>query len=157
MFDVKPFTSPKQFDCGATCLKMLLAFYGYDVPLDQLTRECNTRLIGCTAKDLIRVGRAHGLEAMSAWKMDADAVLCNDRPSIIWWKYAHWCICCGTDEAGNAVICNPDTGRYRMPVGMFKSLYTGIALCNGHPSDILPAEDYFGENDPEPNYFDEED
>lgn len=154
MFDVNPITSAKHFDCGPTCLQMLLAYYGHDVPLDVLTRECNTRLIGCSGSDLLRVGRAHGLDGMVAYQMDAATVLRNDRPSIILWRYNHWCVCCGTDDAGNAVICNPDLGRYRMPVGMFESLFSGVALCNGRPADILPG-DYFGENEPEPAYFDD--
>ena len=67
MFDVIPVTSVKPTDCGATCLKMLLAYYGTDVDLDKLIRECNTRLIGCSAGDLLRVGRAHGLADMKAF------------------------------------------------------------------------------------------
>ena len=137
MFDVIPVTSPNPTDCGATCLKMLLAYYGQDVPLDELIRECNTRIVGCTGKDLMRAGRKYGLD-MTAWKMDGDEVARQDRPAIIWWKYSHWCVCCGQDDEGKVVICNPDRGRYRMSMDTFLSFYTGIALFNGTPSD-LPA------------------
>lgn len=137
MFDVIPVTSPLQTDCGATCMKMFLNYYGQEVSLKDMIIECKTRLIGCTAKDLLRVGTDHGLD-MKAFQMDAEELVKQDRPSIIWWKYGHWCICCGQDDGGKVVICDPDRGRYRMSYSTFAGFYTGIALFNGEPHD-LPA------------------
>ena len=151
MYDVKPVTSPKSTDCGATCLKMLLDYYDIDVPLDELIRECNTRLIGCTGKDLLRVGRAHGL-SMTAWQMSAGEVLTQDRPAIVWWKYNHWCVCCGKDDAGNVIICNPDLGRFRITAETFAAFYSGVALYNGTPTEL--TDDFFGEHTEENDYFD---
>lgn len=140
VYDVTPITSPKKFDCGATCLQMLLDYYGTQVPLDQLTEELNTRLIGCTAKDMIRVGNAHGLD-VKAWKETAEDVLRQDRPSIVWWKYCHWIVVCGVDEeTGKVVICNPDKGRYKLSIANFEAMYTGICLTNGDPEDLPEAE-----------------
>lgn len=136
MFDVVPVTSPRENDCGPTCLKMLLAYYGIDVPLEDLISECNTRLIGCTAKDILRVGRAHGLDNMAAFSETAEDVMTQDRLAIIWWMYNHFVVFCGIDDDGKVVICNPDRGRYRISKGVFKSLYTKIAICNGKPQDL---------------------
>lgn len=135
MYDVKPITSPKQMDCGPTCLQMLLAYYGQEVPLADLISECGMSVTGVSAKDLMRVGDAHGMN-MKAYKTDVDGVVNADRPSIVWWKYTHYCICCGLDDNGQVVICNPDKGRYRMSKGLFKAFYSGIALFNGEPKDI---------------------
>lgn len=140
MYDVIPVTSPRSTDCGATSLKMLLAYYGVDVPLEQLIAECNTRLIGCTAADVLRVARAHGLDQMAAYSEDAEDVMTQDRPAIIWWMYNHFVVFCGMDEDGKVVICNPDRGRYRVSKGTFKSFYTKVALCNGKPEDLPDAQ-----------------
>lgn len=134
MYDVKIVTSPVRVDCGATCLKMLLDYYGQDIPLDQLIEECGTRLIGCSAKDLKRVGNAHGMD-MYVYKMDADEVIRQDRPAIVWWKYKHWVVCCGRDDNGRVIIANPDRGRYPISEDLFKSFYSGVALYNGDPVD----------------------
>lgn len=139
MYDVKPITSDRPTDCGATCLKMLLDYYGIDVPLDQLTKDCNTRLIGCTAADVLRAGRLHGVE-MHAYKTDLDGILKVDRPAIIWWKRKHFCVLCGIDEGGNIVIINPDRGRYRMSKSLFNCWYSGISLFIGEPVDIDGVE-----------------
>lgn len=135
VYDVTPITSPKRFDCGATCLQMLLDFYGTKVDLDVLDEELDTRLIGCTGKDILRVGKQHGLD-MKAWKEPYEDVLKQDRPSIVWWKYCHWIIVCGVNDAGKVVICNPDKGRYPISVGNFAAMYTGICLTNGTPEDL---------------------
>ena len=135
MFDIYPVTSAIPNDCGATCLKMILAYYGQDIPLEQLVKECNTRLIGCSAADIMRAGRLHELD-MKAYKMDAEELVNQDRPSIILWRYNHFVVLCGKDEEGKIVICNPDLGRYRMSFGTFKCFFTEICLFNGEPHDL---------------------
>lgn len=135
MYDVTPATSPRQTDCGATCLKMILDYYGQDIPLSQLIKECNTRLIGCSAKDIIRVGKLHNLD-MIAYQMDAEELMRQDRPAIVWWMYNHFVVFCGLDEDGKVVICNPDRGRYRVSKGIFRSFYTKVSIFNGEPHDL---------------------
>lgn len=139
MYDVMPITSSKQVDCGPTSLKMLLAYYGEEVSLEDLIRECNTRFIGCTAKDVLRVGRDHGLD-MRAYQEHAEDVIHADRPAIVWWMFNHFCVCCGLNDAGRVVICNPNMGRYSMSPDTFASFYSGISLYNGEPHD-LPEEE----------------
>ena len=129
MFDILPITSEKPYNCGATCMKMLLAYYGMDVPLDELERECNTGIAGCTGADLLRAGRKYGLD-MQAYSMDADELVRQDRPAVCNWKYGHWILFDGRDEDGWVYVCNPDMGRYRMPEGLFKTYFTGL---DDHP------------------------
>jgi len=135
MFDVRPITSEKAVDCGPTCMAMMLEYYGETANLDELIAECNTDITGCTGKDLLRVGRAHGLD-MKPYQTDMGGIINADRPAIIWWKYCHWCVFCGQDDNGNVVICNPDRGRYPLSKGTFATLYSGVALFNGEPEDL---------------------
>lgn len=142
MFDVIPITSPKELDCGPTCLKMLLAYYGIEVELDQLIEECGITVAGATGADLMRVGRLHGLD-MQCYSIDAAELVRQDRPAIVNWKHNHWCVFAGRDEDGRVAVCNPDRGRYRMSEGTFTSLTTGleeypgqiIGIFNGEPHD----------------------
>jgi len=135
MFDVKPTTSKKAADCGACCMVSLLGYYGEEVTLDDMVKECHVSLGGSSAKDLMVVGRNHGLD-MKAWKMSAEDAIRNDRPTICWWKYNHWVILCGLDDDGKVVICNSSRGRYAMSQSLFKAFYSGIALSNGIPEDL---------------------
>ena len=142
MFDVKLVTTRHTTACGPACLKMLLAYYGIVAELDTLIEECGVTVNGCTARDVVRVARAHGLEEMTSWKEDPEDVLRQDRPGIIWWHYDHFVVFCGLNDAGEPVIANPMRGRFAIDRGSFKALCTGIepgtciALCNGKPLDI---------------------
>lgn len=146
MYDVKLITSKADMDCGPASLAMLLDYYGTEVPLDDLIEECHVRIGGCTGKDLLQVGRAHGLD-MTSWKMDADELIRQDRPGIVWWTYDHWLVMCGQNDKGDVVIANPSRGRYAIDPESFSKLYTGICLFNGEPetlpeSEIATAADY---------------
>lgn len=146
MFDVKPITSPKPVDCGATCLQMLLLYYGIDSDLTTLTKECNTRIIGCTAKDIKEAGSKYGLD-IHVYEMEASELIEQDRPAIVWWKKNHFCIFSGVDENGNIMICNPDRGRYRMSYQTFKSFYCDVAIFNGVPNYLEEPQTFAGKID----------
>lgn len=135
MYDVKPYTCSKATACGPTCLKMLLEYYGTEVDLDTLIQECHVGVAGCSAKDIKDAAIAHGLEPI-IYQMDADELIRQDRPAIIWWKYTHWCVFAGMDVNGNVVICNPAIGRYGLDKGTFAALYSGVSLWNGEPHDL---------------------
>ena len=144
MYDVIPVTSDKPLDCGPTCLKMLLGYYGVEVPLEQLTEECGVTVAGCTGADLMRVGREHGLD-MQCYSMDADELVRQDRPAIVHWRYNHFVVFAGRDTDGRVAICNPDRGRYRMTEGTFAAIASGlddhpgqvIGIFNGEPHDTI--------------------
>ena len=135
VFDVKPITSSRETCCGAVSLKMLLAYYGTEVELDDLIRETETGIAGASMKSLRRVGAAHGLDAV-VFSMDAEELVRQDRPAIIWWRFTHFIVFSGVDENGQIVVCDPSRGRYRMSFGLFKSLYSKVSLWNGAPEDL---------------------
>lgn len=135
MFDVKSITSPKECDCGATCLQMMLDYYGTQTDLATLIEDCNTNIWGCNAKDLINAGSKHGLD-LHAYSMPTDELLAIDRPAIVWWKNNHFVIYCGQSEDGKVVIANPDKGRYGIRKGVFDAYYCEVAITNGEPDDL---------------------
>lgn len=141
MYDVKPTTITKGNTCGAACMVSFLDYYDVKVTLEEMIKECNVTIAGSTGKTLMQVARNHGLTEMKAFKMDAEEVAVQDRPSICWWKYNHWVICCGIDEDGKVVVCNPSRGRYGMSMALFKAFYSGVALFSGEPGpDISKTE-----------------
>ena len=152
MYNVKPVTTAHATACGPTSLKMLMSYYGVDVPLKDVIAECGEKITGNSMADLARVGRNHGLDMVS-YQMDAEALLKNDRPAIIWWRRVHFVVFCGLNDKGEPVICNPSSGRFPMNRDAFCTAFSGIALCNGRPQDIINTDDYFGEKPEEEDYF----
>ena len=137
MYDVIPVTTPHATACGPTCLKMLLGYYGQDVSLDDLIAECGVTVTGCNATDILRVGRAYGLD-MKAYKETADDAMNMDRPAILWWRYTHFVVFCGLNEKNEPVICNPSSGRFPISKEAFTRLFSGIAMTNGETGDFVP-------------------
>lgn len=156
MFDVTPVLSTSSVNCGPVCLKMLLSYYGKDVDLKELEKDCSLSINGCNGKNLMQAGRKHGLD-MTAWgeispediaarnfvgaKVIKVDILKQDRPAIIWWKYNHFVVFCGLDDAGKVVICNPNRGRYSVSQSLFKALYSGVCFCNGEPKELEEGEE----------------
>ena len=136
MFDVKPTTTRNDRDCGAACTVSFLDYYDVEVTLDDMVRECHTGVHGCTAKDIIEVCRNHGITDVKAYKMDASEVIRQDRPSICWWCENHFIICCGKNEKGKVVICNPNRGRFGIEESFFEAFFSGVAIFKGEPHDL---------------------
>lgn len=144
-FDVKFTKSKGAPDCGAACMVSLLAYYGVEVTLEDMIKDCNVTTSGCTGKDMMVAGRKYGLD-MRAWKelgagedapegaMTIDvAITKQDRPSIVWWKYNHFVVCCGTDENRRVKLMNPARGTYTVSADLFKSFYSDVSFTNGIP------------------------
>ena len=143
MYDIEPITTPKSTACGPACLAMVLKYYGEETSIDALINERPATVAGWTGKDVLHVGRAHGLE-MVAYQMDAEELIRQDRPAIVWWLYSHYVLFAGKDEQGQVVICNPGRGRYRVSADVFKSFYSGVSFWNGEPQPLPdePPADY---------------
>ena len=151
MFETEFVSQRRETCCGPASLKMLLGYYGVDVAFDALIEECHVSVDGCTAGDLLRVGKAHGLD-MHAYSTSAEDVLRQDRPAILHWRGNHFLVYGGLNEQDEPVLYNPGRGVYAIDRGTFATLFSGIVLSSGRPAD-LPPEDYFGEHEPEPDYF----
>lgn len=137
MYDVTPYTTDKNTACGPACLQMLLEYYGITVDQQTLIKECGVDTIGCSGADLLRVGCLHGLSDIRAYKMDAAELIRQDRPAIVWWKYTHFVVFAGRNDAGEVILCNPSMGRYPIDAGTFSALYSGVSLWNGEPHPLL--------------------
>lgn len=139
MYNVKPTTNRHIPACGAACMVSFLDYYGVHVTMEEMIKECNVSISGSTCKDLMDAARGRGLTDIKAFKMDGDEVARQDRPSIIWWKFNHWCVCCGMD-GDKVYICNPNRGLFGMSKETFKAFYSGVVIFNGEPHELLQEE-----------------
>lgn len=134
MFGVKQITSIRKNDCGATCLQMLLEYYGIHENLETLIEKCNTNIIGINGKDLVDCAKEYGLD-MKAYDMPSEELFECDRPAIVWWLNNHLCIFDGLDEDGKVVVVDPDRGRFRITKETFDVFYANVSFFNGNPLD----------------------
>ena len=59
------------FDCGATALQTVMAYYGVEVRLDVLMEALGTDEDGTDVRDILRTARSYGFEAQgrSGWTL----------------------------------------------------------------------------------------
>ncbi len=139
MFEMEFCSQRRATCCGPASLKMLLGYYGIEADFDALIEECGVSVDGCTAKDLLRVARAHGMAGMSAYQTSAEDVLRQDRPAILYWRGTHFLVYGGLNDRDEPVLYNPGRGVYAIDRGTFGVLYSGIMLSNGMPEDVIPS------------------
>ena len=129
MFGVKKVPVIMQMEmveCGAASLGMILAYYGRWLPLEQLRKDCGVSRDGCSARQLLEVGRSYGMEAQG-FKAEIDD-LPDLAPAIIHWNFDHFVVFDGM--RGNTVYLNdPARGRTKVSREELDRSFTGVTLC----------------------------
>ena len=122
-------------ECGAASLAMILAYYGKWITLERARDDCGISRDGSSARDILRAGRAHGLE-VQGFRQNVES-LCKDGqfPCIVHWEGDHFIVLDGIKN-GKAYINDPSRGFINMPLEEFEQGYTGICL------NLKPGENF---------------
>ncbi|MDP8932033.1 MAG: peptidase domain-containing ABC transporter [Actinomycetota bacterium] len=121
-------------DCGATCLAMVLAYHGRQVPLDELREMTSTNRDGVDAAALTQAARRYGLRARGV-AADLDELENLPAGSILHWEFTHFVVFEGVGRKGIHVV-DPALGRRRVSLETFRRAYTGVAIV------FEPTEDF---------------
>lgn len=122
-------------ECGAASLGMILAYYGKWLPLEQLRKDCGVSRDGCSARQLMQVGRDYGLE-VQGFKVEP-----NDlpplAPAIIHWNFNHFLVFDGF-RGKKAYLNDPARGRVSVSREEFNKSFTGVVLAFKKGPDFVP-------------------
>lgn len=131
---VRPILQMERTECGAASLAMILAYYGKNVTLEEMRKDCSVSRNGVSAKNIIFAAKLHGLNAtpIRIEAEDADEI---ELPAIIHWNMNHFLVLCGFNEKG-AVIVDPADGKRTVSLREFRQSFTGIAI------ELSPAENF---------------
>lgn len=144
------FSQLEYSDCGATCLKMILKFYGKDCSLEYLRELCQTTREGVSMSDISK--------AAQKLKFSVLPILSTNRwfkenvvlPCIIHWKQDHFVVLYKIKN-GNFYISDPAYGKVKLKQDVFYSWWKenserGIALflepTSGFEELTLPYNKY---------------
>lgn len=121
---------------GAACLRMILAYYGLNVSLEELKLDWSEEK-GCNAGSLLRAAKDYGLDT-HGYERDADELLQQEMPCIIHWdlnNYRTFFVLEGyeTVRIGNRRklffrVNDPANGRLRLSMNEFIQGYTKVVL-----------------------------
>lgn len=123
---VKMIFQRKPAECGAACLAMIMDYLGMPITLDQACAASNVTDEGCKASDVMRAGKAYGLD-VRGYRNEAENLRDYTIPVMIHWCGNHFVV---LDEIqGDTVYINdPAVGRVKMDFAMLQEKYSNVVL-----------------------------
>ena len=117
----------EMLECGAACLTMILHYYGYYAPLEQVRIDCGVSRDGSNAKNIVRAAKNYELDA-KAYRMEPE-MLRNEGtfPCIIHWDFNHFVVCNGF-EGDKVYLNDPARGSVKVSIEEFDESFTGICI-----------------------------
>ncbi|MCI0398532.1 MAG: cysteine peptidase family C39 domain-containing protein [Chloroflexi bacterium] len=118
-----------QFDgteCGPAALGIVLGYYGYAVPLEELCAVCEVEQYGSRASHLLAAARHYGFEAR-AFRQTATAVRAAKTPFIAYWQEDHFVVV-EKFEPGRVFINDPAYGRRVVDEEEFDQAFSNVVL-----------------------------
>lgn len=113
-------------DCAPAALAMVLQYYRRPISLQELKEAFGSSRDGHDANSIIRVAQRYGLRARGV-QVDLDELHMLERGSILYWQFNHFVV---LDKVrGQSVdIVDPALGRRTVPLQIFRTSFTGVAL-----------------------------
>lgn len=125
------FAQFSEVDCGAACLRMLLAYYGSAVSEAELEALIPPDRDGVSALQIARAARTLGCEAVGLRVDRVEDLKRLTRPAILHWKMRHFVVL-ERFEGDWALVVDPGLGRRRVDKSELSRCFTGILI------DIAP-------------------
>ncbi|MBI4694517.1 MAG: NHLP family bacteriocin export ABC transporter peptidase/permease/ATPase subunit [Gammaproteobacteria bacterium] len=126
-------------ECGAASLAMVLRYFGRNVPLAALRRQCGVSRDGSKASNIVKAARHYGLNAKGYSKPVAQ-VQQLQPPFIIYWNFNHFVTCEGFDPKKDRVYINdPAVGHRAVTFAEFDRAYTGVVLVFEKGPEFQPG------------------
>lgn len=113
-------------ECGLASLAMILNFYGRKTTVSECRNFCPTGRDGTTARSIVEVAQALGLQAR-AHKVELDDLKYIRTPAIIHWRFSHFVVLEQWRDK-KALIVDPAGGRRQVGRKEFDEAFTGIVL-----------------------------
>ncbi|MEO3404143.1 peptidase domain-containing ABC transporter [Mucilaginibacter sp. CAU 1740] len=135
-------------DCGPTCLRIILKYYGKDCNMEYLRTICPVTRSGITLGDILSAARVLDFEAVAA-KVSLDGLKKNILlPCILHWNSDHFVVLYKISNTGFYYISDPGFGKLRLSSVEFEALWKdkqpmGVALR------LIPNDSFFDSTLPE--------
>ncbi|HSY47943.1 MAG TPA: ABC transporter transmembrane domain-containing protein [Thermoanaerobaculia bacterium] len=126
-------------DCGATCLAIVLAYHGKEVPLREVQEVIGAGRDGADANQLLTGADAYGLRARAVKIAEIENLDCLPRGSILHWELRHFVVLDRTIDEGIWVV-DPAAGRRLVRWQELRTAFTGIAVILEPAAGFTPQD-----------------
>ena len=115
-------------ECGVTCLRMALAYFGRQVSLDEIRTVVGAARDGASAMALLTAARRFGLRGRAV-RLEAEDISYLEPASILHWEFNHFVMLEQVrPRSGLVEIIDPAIGRRSVSLREFGKKFTGVAL-----------------------------
>lgn len=121
-------------ECGAASLSMIFAYYGKNVPLEQMRIETGVSRDGCNAGNLMRCAKKYGLKCHGYFE-ELSGLLKTKTPCIIHWDLNHFVVFEGV-KGKSAYINDPAYGRRKLTLEELDEGFSGVVLTFEKTADF---------------------
>ncbi len=113
-------------ECGAASLSMIFAYFGKNIPLEQMRIETGVSRDGCNAGNIMRCAKRYGLDC-HGFRKEPAALRDLQPPCIIHWNFNHFVVFEGF-KGNYAYINDPAMGRRKLTMEELDDAFTGVVL-----------------------------
>lgn len=113
-------------ECGAASLSMVFAYFGKNLPLEQMRIETGVSRDGCNAGNIMRAAKKYGFEC-HGYRKELEGLKQLTPPCIIHWNFNHFVVFEGF-KGKYAYINDPAIGRRKLTIEELDDSFTGIVL-----------------------------
>jgi ABC-type bacteriocin/lantibiotic exporter with double-glycine peptidase domain len=115
------------FECGATALGIILAYYGRWLPMSVLREACGVSTRGVTAAGMLKAARHYGLYAQGYRVATSSQLVGVALPFISYWNVNHFVVVEGFTKT-TILLNDPAQGKRRVTYATFDQEMSGVVL-----------------------------
>ncbi len=130
-------------DCGPACLAMTLAYFGKELPLEEVRSRVFRGRDGSSARLLLDAATDLGLRARGVTIHDVDDLRHLPPASILHWDFKHFVVL-ESVTGKTAVVVDPMDGRRTVSQPELRRSFTGVALTFEPGQDFEPGKSRAG-------------
>lgn len=124
-------------ECGVACLAMISGYYGKNIDLISLRRECNLSSRGTNLGGIINISERLGLTSRAV-SLDLDGISSLKTPCILHWDFNHFVVLVCVKN--NCIVINdPAQGKRSVAYSDVSKSFTGVAL------EVWPGTEFSAE------------
>jgi ABC-type bacteriocin/lantibiotic exporter with double-glycine peptidase domain len=127
-------------DCGATCLTMVLGYFGKRLRVEEVRKVTGFGRDGADAMSLLAAGRVFGLRGRGVKAEEIEDLRFLTPASILHWRFNHFVVFDRLLPDGSAEIVDPAAGRRKVSREEMGRSFTGVALTFEPGEEFLPGE-----------------